>query len=323
MGVCKAILLGYFFSNKKKRHEGSSGENMKNYSTAQLAALTRLFSASVFREMAKKGQSGLFRRLLGQTDLLEHAKPYATVGDIFDSAFEILKVAGRRDEYIYRAAISQKVLMGTHSLRTASMLNEFRVGSAKADLVILNGTATVYEIKSERDSLSRLANQVQNYKRVFAKVNVIASEGHINGVLNKVPDDVGVMCLSSRYRIATVREAVDGPGRICPVTVFDSLRMTESVAILQAMGVGVPEVPNTKKHAVLSDLFAALDPVALHVEMVRTLKRTRDLSPLSDFINRLPKSLQAAALSVSVRRSDHSKLIDAIETPLQAAMNWS
>jgi len=290
---------------------------MSAYSTVQLSALTRLFSATVFREMASKGRSGLFRRLVGQTDLIEHASSCATVGDAFDSAFDILKVAGRRDEYIYRAAISQKVLMGTHSLRTASMLN------AKADLVILNGTATVYEIKSERDSLARLPNQVENYKRVFARVNVIASEGHIDGVLEKVPDDVGVMCLSRRYRITTVREAVDCPERICPATVFDSLRMAEGVAILQAMGVVVPEVPNTQKYVALRELFATLDPAALHTEMVRTLKRTRDLAPLGDFINRLPKSLQAAALSVSVRRSDHSKLISATETPLQAAMSWS
>ncbi|NIC05015.1 sce7726 family protein [Billgrantia bachuensis] len=296
---------------------------MKIYSASQLSALTRLFSAAVFREMAKKGRSGIYRRLLEQTDLTKHAGPNATVGDTFDSAFDILKVAGQRDEYIYRAAISQKVLMGTHSLRTASMLNEFRAGSSKADLVILNGTATVYEIKSERDSLARLANQVEDYKRVFAKVNVIASEGHIEGVMKTVPEDVGVMCLSKRYRITTVREALECSARICSVTVFDSLRMAEGIAILQAMGVIVPEVPNTQRHAVMRDLFATLDPVALHVEMVRTLKRTRNLAPLGDFVNRLPKSLQAAALSISVRRSDHQKLIDAIETPLHTAMTWS
>lgn len=300
-----------------------SGGGMKIHSTAQLSALTRLFSAAVFREMATKGRSGLFCRLLGQTGLIEHVGSYATVGDTFDSAFDILKIVGHRDEYIYRAAISQKVLMGTHSLRTASMLNEFRVGSCKADLVILNGTATVYEIKSERDSLARLANQIENYKRVFAKVNVIASEGHIEGVLDTIPDDVGVMCLSKRYQITPVRKAVDCPARICPVTVFESLRMAEGIAILQAMGVTVPELPNTQKHAAVRDLFAKLDPVALHVEMVRTLKRTRDLAPLGDLVDRLPRSLQAAALSVSVRRSDHSRLIDAIATPLRAAMTWS
>lgn len=247
----------------------------------------------------------------------------ATVGDTFDSAFEILKVAGQRDEYIYRAAISQKILMGTHSLQTASMLNEFRAGTCKADLVILNGTATAYEIKSERDSLARLANQVENYKRVFAKVNVIASESHVDGVLATVPVDVGVMCLSRRYRISTVREAVDCPDRICPVTVFESLRSAEALAILNTLGVAVPDVPNTRLHAVLRALFAELDPAILHVEMVRTLKRTRNLAPLGELVDQLPGSLQAAALSIPVRRADHDRLVAAVETPLCAAMNWS
>ncbi|MEQ8745099.1 sce7726 family protein [Parasphingorhabdus sp.] len=285
--------------------------------------MARLFSAGVFRELAKKGRSGLFRRLVEQTDLSVHYGRDTTVGDIFDSAFDILKVEGQRDEYVYRAAISHKILMGTHSLQTASMLNEFRAGACKADLVILNGTATVYEIKSERDSLARLANQVENYKRVFAKVNVIASESHTAGVLAIVPDDVGVMCLSKRHRISTVREAVDCPERICPVTVFESLRSAEAVTILKALGVPIPNLPNTQLHAALRALFADLDPATLHVEMVRTLKRTRNLAPLGKLVDQLPSSLQAAALSISVRRADHDRLVAAVKTPLRAAMVWS
>lgn len=296
---------------------------MKDLEPIQLSALTRMFSAAVFREMAKKGQSALLCRLLEQTGLISQFNKCATVGEIFDSAFDILKISGYRDEYIYRAAITQKILMGKHSLRTASVLNEFRIGNCKADLVILNGTATVYEIKSERDSLTRLANQVKSYKRMFATVNVIASEGHIEDVLGKIPDDVGVMCLSKRYQITTVREAADCPTRICPVTVFESLRMAEGIAILQEMGESVPEVPNTLKHAAMRELFVKLDPAALHAEMVRTLKRTRDLAPLSDFVGHLPRSLHAAALSVSIPRSEHSKLIDAMATPLSTAMTWN
>jgi hypothetical protein len=273
--------------------------------------------------MAKKGRSGLFRRLVADTDLNDRCDVEATVGDAFDSAFDILKVAGQRDEYVYRAAISHKILMGRHSLRTASMLNEFRAGSCKADLVILNGTATVYEIKSERDSLARLTNQVENYKRVFAKVNVIASEAHVDGVLDTVPDDVGVMCLSKRYQITTVREAVDCPERIHPLTVFESLRAAEALAILKALGVTAPQVPNTQRHASLRALFAELDPATLHVEMVRTLKQTRNLAPLGELVRELPDSLQAAALSIPVRRADRSRLVEAVGTPLRAAMAWS
>ena len=105
-------------------------------STSQLSALTRLFSSAVFNELAKKGRSSLFCRLIGQTGIGGRCGAHATVGDAFDSAFATLKIAGFRDEYVYRAALTHKILMGTHSLRTASMLSEFRTGACKADLVI-------------------------------------------------------------------------------------------------------------------------------------------------------------------------------------------
>lgn len=265
----------------------------------------------------------MFTRLLKEIGLVDQVGLNATVGETFDYAFNMLKVAGHRDEYIYRAALSQKVLLGTHSLRTASMLTEFRTGKCKADLVILNGTATVYEIKSERDSLVRLENQVANYKKVFAKVNVISSEDHINSIIKIIPEDVGLMCLTKRYQIKTIREAKNCPERICPSTVFESLRMSESIEILESLGVIVPNLPNTKMHVALKELFSKLDPATLHFEMLKTLKRTRDLAPLSDFVDSLPISLQTAALLVSVRRSDQTRIKDATETPLHAAMTWS
>lgn len=289
---------------------------------SQLSAMTRLFSSAVFREMAKKGRSALFTRLFAQAQIETRCGASATVGDAFDSAFSVLKTAGLRDEYIYRAALTHKVLMGKHSLNTACMLSEFRVGTCKADLAILNGTATVYEIKSERDSLARLANQIENYKKVFANVYVIVSETHVRSVLETTPEDVGIMCLSPRYQISTVREALDCPERICTATVFESLRSNEACSILVELGIAVPKVPNTMLHAAVRKCFQRLEPRDVHDAMVKTLKRSRSLAPLSDLVDRLPSSLHAAALSIQVRRSDHGRLVEAVGTPLGAAMAW-
>ncbi|MER8553595.1 sce7726 family protein [Mesorhizobium sp. M1217] len=305
--------------------QAESGRSWGNVeiNTTQVSALTRLFSSTVFRELANKGRSPLLMRLLGLTESVARRQSDATVGDALEAAFALLKTAGMRNEYVYRSALTKKILMGKHSLRTASMLNEFRAGTCKADLVILNGTATAYEIKSERDSLGRLANQVQNYQKVFATVNVIASEDHIEGVRQVVPENVGIMCLSRRYQVSVEREAIDRPDCICPVTAFESLRSVEAAEVLKALGVAVPAVPNTQRHGVMRDLFAKLDPASLHREMVITLKRTRSLASLSDLIDQLPSSLHAAALSVPVRRSDHDRLVEAVATPLDAAMGWA
>jgi len=290
---------------------------------SQLSAMSRLFSSAVFLEMAKKGRSATFARLFSQAGVAGDCWRSATVGDGFDTAFSVLKRAGLRHEYIYRAAVTHKVLIGKHSLKTACMLTEFRAGACKADLVILNGTATAFEIKSERDSLARLANQVENYKKVFATVNVIASEDHVRSVIEIVPQDVGVLSLSRRYQISPEREAVDQPDRICPVTAFESVRAAEARGILKMLGTPIPEVPNTMLHRAMREVFRTLRPEDVHRAMVSTLKRTRNLAPLSGLVEQLPTSLHAAALSIQLRRCEHNRLVEAVSTPLADAASWA
>ena len=296
---------------------------MVNLATDQLAAISRLFSSSVVHEMARKGKSPLFARLVTQSQVLRSMSLSERVYTVFEAAFSLLKREGYRHEYIYKAALTHKILLGKHSLQTASMIHEFRVGDCKADVAILNGTATVYEVKSERDSLTRLERQIAAYATVFAKVYVIAAESHIRAVANTVPDSVGILCLNSRHQISTLRDAADRPERTSPGAIFDSIRTEEARMILSSFGVSVPRVPNTELHAVLREAFVKLDPIQAHEGMVRVLKRTRNLLPLSALVDQLPPSLQTAALSVPLRKVDHQRLVAAVNTPLMDAMGWA
>lgn len=273
--------------------------------------------------MAKKGRSSLFARLFAQTGLANLHGIGETVGAAFDEAFTVLRRSGSRDEYVYRAALTHNILLGTHSLNTACMLTEFRAGSCKADVSILNGTGTVYEIKSERDSLTRLANQIENYRKVFAKIYVIVGEAHVQGVVDNTPAEIGVMSLARWDRIKTVRKAADRPDLVCPVTIFESLRAAEARSILRDLDVSVPDVPNTKAYAAMRSCFAKLPPETVHRKMVETLKRTRNLAPLGTLVDQLPASLQPAALSIQVRRADHVRLVEAVRTPLVTALAWT
>ncbi|MGA8152484.1 MAG: sce7726 family protein [Terriglobales bacterium] len=298
-------------------------QKMVNLATDQLAAISRLFSSSVVHEMARKGKSPLFARLVTQSQVLRSMALSERVYTVFEAAFSLLKREGYRHEYIYKAALTHKILLGKHSLQTASMIHEFRVGDCKADVAILNGTATVYEVKSERDSLTRLERQIAAYATVFAKVYVIAAESHLRAVANTVPDSVGILCLNSRHQISTLRDAVDQPERTSPGAIFDSIRTEEARMILSSFGVSVPRVPNTELHAVLREAFVKLDPIQAHEGMVRVLKRTRNLLPLSALVDQLPPSLQTAALSVPLRKVDHQRLVAAVNTPLMDAMGWA
>ena len=299
------------------------GQKRVNPATDQLAAISRLFSSSVVHEMARKGRSPLFARLVTQSQVLRSMSLSGRVYTVFEAAFSLLKREGYRHEYIYKAALTHKILLGKHSLQTASMINEFRVGDCKADIAILNGTATVYEVKSERDSLTRLERQIAAYATVFAKVYVIAAESHIRAIANTVPDSVGILCLNSRHQISTLRDAADRPESTSPGAIFDAIRAEEARMILSSFGVSIHRVPNTELHAVLREAFVKLDPVQAHEGMVRVLKRTRNLLPLSALVDQLPPSLQTAALSVPLRKVDHQRLVAAVNTPLMDAMGWA
>jgi hypothetical protein len=295
---------------------------MRDLAGEQLAAISRLFSSSVIRELAQKGRSPLFTRLVRQSGLSSSSPTLERVRNFFDAAFSMLKREGYRHEYIYKAALTHRILLGKYSLRTASMLTEFRVGDCKADLAILNGTSRVYEVKSERDSLNRLERQVSAYAKVFAQVYVISAEDHIEGVMRSVPNDVGVLRLSSRYGISCLRNAVDRPERTSPAAIFDSIRTEEARLILLSQGLSIPIVPNTELSGALRELFIKLDPCEAHDGMVRVLKKTRNLLPLADLVNELPHSLQTAALSIRLRKLDHARLVAAVNTRLEDAMSW-
>lgn len=288
----------------------------------EASALGRLFSAAVMHDFGRRAFSPLFTRLLGCTRLATQSTPESTVGTVLDDAFDLLSRSKLRDDYVYRSAITQKILLGRHNLNTATLLNEVRAGVCKADVVVLNGTSTAYEIKSERDTLARLHNQISNYRQVFATVNVVTGKSHVSEVLKNTPEDVGVIVLSDRFSFHEVRRPENHPERIVPSMVFDVLRVNEATEILRRLGREIPEVPNTQVRFELGRIFAELDPIVAHDEMVRTLRASRSQANLAGFVRSLPVSIRSASLALKPSLKSRVHIKEAVETPLTKALAW-
>ena len=295
---------------------------MKASSKQELSAMSRMFSTQVMREIGKFGRSPLLARLLRESGVSDALPVGATLADAFDLAFATLGKMGNRDDYVYRAAITHKVVLGRHSLRTATVLNEVRAGRSKADVVVLNGTSTAYEIKSERDSFRRLPQQLADYLTVFASVNVVTSPRQVDSVLRMAPEEVGVLTLSSRYRLQTVREAVDSPERISPAAVLETLRVDEALQVLAHLDVPHPDVPNTLRWGALREIFRGLEAGSVHSSVVRVLKTTRSASGLEDVVKMLPLHLAAAVLSTNPSPAEARNLSTVTWQPLAAVLDW-
>lgn len=289
----------------------------------QQSAVARLFSAAVIRELAQKGKSPLFSRLIQESLVIDENSLCAPVSSIFESAFSLLRKKDYRHEYAYKAAITKKILFGRHSLKSASLVTEFRVENSKADIAIFNGTSTAYEIKSERDKLGRLHGQIETYKRFFSKVYVITGENHLEEVVKNTPTDVGVLLLNNRFAISTIREIKDDPARVCPTVIFDAIQLREALAILDVLGIDPPSVANTQIRAAVREIFKSLDPKTLHGHMVNTLRDSRSSLSLAETLHSLPDSLHAAIFSTPLKLREHATLLQAVNTSIREALNWA
>lgn len=56
-----------------------------------------------------------------------------------------------RNEYVYKNTLLNRIVMGRHSPRTSTAFTEVPIGDSIADFLIINGKATVYEIKTDLD----------------------------------------------------------------------------------------------------------------------------------------------------------------------------
>lgn len=262
-----------------------------------LPSLGRMFSPLVMDHIALKGRSGYLSEVCSNSRLIEQIDPSMPLAQFFDLIYMIL-FKSYRNEYIYKNAIANKILLGRHSLNTSHMLTEFRVGNCKADVVVVNGTSAVYEIKSELDSFARLENQVKNYLKIFDYINVITSASQVNKLKSILPDKAGILLLTNRNTISTIRESKSNRKNTNQSILFDSLRKNEYVkAIKEYFGI-VPDVPNTQIYKECKKLFSKIPAELAHDLTINILRRRRNTRVLKEFIEKAPASLSAYAMSI-------------------------
>jgi hypothetical protein len=202
-----------------------------------------------------------------------------------------------RSDFVFRSLIAQKIFLSRHSLSKSVLINELRIGTTKADMVILNGSSTAYEIKSDIDNFARLSNQLTQYIKVFDYVFVVVSHKRLHNVLDSVSNNVGIMVLSESNKIRTQRKAISNKRNVIPSVIFDTLRKDEySKIITQEFG-AAPNVPNTRFFTECKKMFCTLPPERAHDIFVQSLKhRVNYSSKLKSFIKVYPDFLQYPVL---------------------------
>jgi hypothetical protein len=109
-------------------------------------------------------------------------------------------------------------------------------GTARIDIAVVNGVMHGYEIKSDRDTLDRLPEQMNEFNDVFDKLTLVVGKRHLYDAINIVPDWWGIVVakIDANHEIffQTIREAEDNQDQV-GVSIARLLWKEEALQILE------------------------------------------------------------------------------------------
>ncbi|MEM7085220.1 MAG: sce7726 family protein [Bacteroidota bacterium] len=245
------------------------------YSTL-LKSISPVLSNTTFSQIAhNQGISTVVKKAKKYSQYNSDAT-LATYNDFFEHLYHSM-LKNYRNEYVYKNLIVNKILLGRHSLNTATCFNEFRIGKSVADLVLLNGTSVVYEIKTEYDSPERLLSQVNEYRKTFLNVVIVTHHSVVRKYESFLRennlDKVGLIYLTSKRTLAEAIGPVEDISALDISYMFKCLRKKEYTKIIKEYFGFLPDVPNTRIFRECLALAKKIDPVDFHLMMFEKLKK--------------------------------------------------
>ncbi|MBC1565908.1 sce7726 family protein [Listeria booriae] len=117
---------------------------------------------------------------------------------------------------LYDIDIRNEVKKRLNGYKDCAILEEVKTssGHAIADVVAVNGHINAYEIKSDKDSLTRLSGQVKQYDENFERNIIVVGEKYEKSIDSKVPDYWGIIVASNyngKVRLSYKRQAKLNP----------------------------------------------------------------------------------------------------------------
>lgn len=273
----------------------------------QWRQLAQLFARPLVATAAQEGSPRVFHQALRAAGV--KAPSDLPLGAVLDECMADLKLH-YRCEYVYKAAIADRVVFGRHSPRTASLHVELPVGRSIVDLAVFNGTSTAYEIKTEFDSDKRLASQASSYLKAFEQVYVVCHADMVNRCVRAASSDVGVLTLNRRGQLTQIRPAAASRERMESSALFRLLRVAEYQDAIARLRGPQPDLPNGLRCTHYSRLWHTLTVDEAHGAVVTAMRSRTTQKPLSDFVSALPQSLRVLGYATPLSRPQRERLLN-------------
>lgn len=271
--------------------------------------LNRFFSRSTFKQLIEDGSSKEFSAVVKKYTSTNCKK---TNQECISEVYEHLR-KHYQNEYYYKNTLLNKLLLGKHSTRTTTALTELPVGKSKADFVLINGKAVVYEIKTELDNLDRLEGQLRDYYKAFTNVVVVTSEKNCKNVIERLNNSPsGVCVLTSRGTISERKPAIECYDSLSKNVMFKVLRKKEYEYILMDYYDSLPDVSQFEYYRECQKLFCTLPTKDAYQFFLQALKMR--ISVEDQQYSSIPYELKCLVYFSDYKKNEYAKLFDFLNT---------
>lgn len=201
--------------------------------------LNRFFTQYVFSELTLHHNNKIYNSIIEQylknESLRTNSQIITKIYDYMDEHY--------RNEYFYLNTLFNNILLGRHSLNTTTALTQIPIGKSKADFVLINGKAVVYEIKTELDTFERLESQINDYYKAFDHVYVVTCEQNQEKLEKLLANSsVGICILTRNKRLQFPKEAVEYKEKMTHEALFKVLHKNEFINIILKYHKKIPDV---------------------------------------------------------------------------------
>lgn len=192
--------------------------------------LNRLFTKQVINDLLKNTCNNVYVSSIQQ--YLDDYDNYSNK-EILSNIYKYMS-KHYRNEYFYQNTLLNKLLLGRHSIKTTTALTQIPIERSKADFILINGKAVVYEIKTELDNFDRLSTQLSDYYKAFNHVCVVTCEENFEKLSEILKNTkVGICILSKANTLQFKKEAEPNNEYINHRSLFKILRKYEFEQILK------------------------------------------------------------------------------------------
>lgn len=265
--------------------------------------LNRFFTRNTFKQVIDDGESPAYIATIHRYIVDCSCK---TNQECISEIYQHLK-SEYQNEYYYKNTLLNKLLLGVHSPRTTTALTEVPVANSKADFILINGKAIVYEIKTALDNFDRLNGQIEDYYKAFSRVIVVTSEKNYNEVHQRLRNSPAGICLLTKKGTLSVRkEPIEYCGALSKPVMFKILRKNEYEQIMIKCFGSLPDVSQFEYYRACQTLFESL-PTDVACKMFIQALKLRTKIDIVEY-SKIPYELKFLIYFSNYKKSDYAKL---------------